>query len=405
MHIHTRFQVLAAFIMLALIPASVGVRFASSLTEKYKAVEELDAVMDNAENVHTSGRGLMYERDRAQAIVDEVMEELEGITLERSAARRNMVVASRRLKSLYEEHGFDITDEGEVYRHMRLHDAGGDAPEESLLEKIKSFFQVSLLRLRGKMPEVIHAAAPIQHPLLLVHERAKRLNEDSKNHSITYNTAIRKYNRVWKRYLEAKGGLKSARARITHVQRVTNEVQSQISALQRELARIDAQLVARLERELIEKGLMTAQPGERSDGRIRSKQAFRWPVVGRISAGFYQASYRAFFGVPHKGIDIVVPQGTPVASSADGVMYLARDGGKYGYSYVLVGHRNGLATLYGHLSSINVSTGQEVAGGTILGFSGGTPGMWGSGPMTTGAHLHFEVIANGTHISPTSVLP
>ena len=220
-----------------------------------------------------------------------------------------------------------------------------------------------------------------------------------------YQLQMQKYEQAWEEYLKARGEYDSAVNRIAEVQRVTNEVQSQITKLQRELARIDAQLVSKLERELIEKGLMNAQPGERSDGRIRSKQTFRWPTSGHISAGFMSAAYHAFFGVDHKGIDIVVPQGTPISVAADGVVYLARNGGRFGYSYVLVGHRNGVATLYGHLSQINVSSGQEIAAGQIVGLSGGIPGTHGAGPMTTGAHLHFEVIRNGVHVDPHTILP
>ena len=116
-------------------------------------------------------------------------------------------------------------------------------------------------------------------------------------------------------------------------------------------------------------------------------------------------SYRGFFGVDHQGVDIVVPQGTPVRAAADGVVFLARDGGQTGYSYVLVGHRGGTATLYGHLSQISVVTGQDINHGQVLGLSGGTPGTYGAGPMTTGAHLHLEVIQKGTHVDPLLLLP
>jgi murein DD-endopeptidase MepM/ murein hydrolase activator NlpD len=170
------------------------------------------------------------------------------------------------------------------------------------------------------------------------------------------------------------------------------------------LQRIDARLRARTERDLISKGLLGAKPGERSDGRVRGKTSFVWPLTGRISAGFYDEGYKRYFGVAHKGIDIVTRQGTPVFASSDGIVFLARYGGATGYSYVLLGHTNGYATLYGHLSAINITTGQLVSAGQQLGSSGGTPGTNGAGPMTTGAHLHFEVIQEGRHVNPLSVL-
>jgi murein DD-endopeptidase MepM/ murein hydrolase activator NlpD len=80
-------------------------------------------------------------------------------------------------------------------------------------------------------------------------------------------------------------------------------------------------------------------------------------------------------------------------------------GGEKGYSYILIVHRDGYATLYGHLSSFLVATGDQVKKGQVIGLSGATPGTHGAGPMTTGPHLHFEVIKNGKHIDPLSVLP
>lgn len=396
MHIHTRLQILAALGLLSLIPASVAYTVMGSLSEKYEVSEKVDEALDEAEHVHASGRGLVYERDRAQANVAVALETVEEIGFARSKARREMISASRALSALYAEHQFNVLDHAQVLAHIEM-----QQPEDQELSVI-----ARILRwVRGE-GDTMHASAA-QEPLLLsVHEEALQLQNDSVESAQQYQQLTEQYQEAWDAYVEARGVLSTAEARIVHVQRVTNEVQAHITALQRELARIDAQLRAKLERALIDKGLMSAQPGERSDGRIRlGKQTFRWPVSGRISAGFYSSSYKAFFGVAHKGIDIVVPQGTAVVASADGVVYLARDGGKYGYSYVLVGHRNGLATLYGHLSSINVSTGQEVAAGSVIGLSGGTPGTYGAGPMTTGAHVHFEVISNGTHINPTTVLP
>jgi murein DD-endopeptidase MepM/ murein hydrolase activator NlpD len=136
-----------------------------------------------------------------------------------------------------------------------------------------------------------------------------------------------------------------------------------------------------------------------------SAPAFVWPASGRITAGFHEPSYSDHFGIPHEAIDIAAEQGTPVLAAADGIVFLARDGGATGYSYVLIGHQDGFATLYGHLSSFAVSAGDVVAAGEVIGQSGGTPGTHGAGPMTTGPHLHFEVIQNGLHIDPRLILP
>ncbi len=132
---------------------------------------------------------------------------------------------------------------------------------------------------------------------------------------------------------------------------------------------------------------------------------FQWPVSGVITAGYLDTSYVAVFGVPHRAIDIAVPQSTPVRSIADGVVFAIHDGGRTGYSYVLIGHRNGYASLYGHVSSTLVKSGDLVTIGQIIALSGGRPGTRGAGYMTTGAHLHLEVTNNGAHVNPASVLP
>jgi murein DD-endopeptidase MepM/ murein hydrolase activator NlpD len=221
-----------------------------------------------------------------------------------------------------------------------------------------------------------------------------------------HEALLAQYTVAQKEYDTAGERLHMSAASPEEMQRTVTEVNAQIAKLQSELARIDARLRRTAERALIEKGLMSPKEGEYSGGKIVGDKArLSWPAVGRISAGFYNKSYQQFFGFPHKGIDIVVSQGSAVRAAADGVVFLSRFGGAKGYSYILIGHQGGTATLYGHLSQLSVSSGQEVHRGQVIGFSGGSPGTVGAGPMTTGAHLHFEVIQNGRHVNPQSVLP
>jgi murein DD-endopeptidase MepM/ murein hydrolase activator NlpD len=173
--------------------------------------------------------------------------------------------------------------------------------------------------------------------------------------------------------------------------------------MQAHLERIDAQITRRQERQRIARGEMDPQLNKYEEEQGYEDE-FIWPAKARITAGFLESSYLKFFGIPHKGIDIAVPQGTRIKVAADGIVYLARDAGM-GYSYVLVIHRNGYATLYGHLSRIDVKSGDSLDAGQIIGLSGATPGTPGAGLVTTGAHLHFEVTKDGKHIDPHTLLP
>ncbi len=214
---------------------------------------------------------------------------------------------------------------------------------------------------------------------------------------------LRAYHAAERLHLAAQVQLQASEEEMAEILRETAQVQEDILRMQGEMAQIEGRLRARAERELIQKGLRTAQPGRYSEHAASAD--FVWPVTGVRTAGFQDASYLSYFGVPHRGQDIAVPQGTEVAAAADGIVFLARDGGARGFSYILIGHRGGYATLYGHLSAFSVVTGQEVHQGQVIGLSGGKPGTHGAGPMTTGAHLHFEVIKNGVHVDPASVLP
>ncbi|GFE61121.1 M23 family metallopeptidase [Geobacter sp. AOG2] len=94
----------------------------------------------------------------------------------------------------------------------------------------------------------------------------------------------------------------------------------------------------------------------------------------------------------HNGIDIAVPEGTPVTPVAPGVVVYSGLRSGYGYT-VLIEHDNGMITLYGHNSRLLVAQGQAVDGGTPIALSGNTG-------RSTGPHLHFEAWQAGVNITP-----
>lgn len=106
---------------------------------------------------------------------------------------------------------------------------------------------------------------------------------------------------------------------------------------------------------------------------------------------FSTANPQVYNGSGHNAIDIGVPTGTPVQSALAGTVLATGNTdlapGCYSFGkWVMVNHANGLSTLYAHLSSINVSKGQSVGTGEVLGYSGMTG-------YATGPHLHFGVYA------------
>jgi murein DD-endopeptidase MepM/ murein hydrolase activator NlpD len=94
----------------------------------------------------------------------------------------------------------------------------------------------------------------------------------------------------------------------------------------------------------------------------------------------------------HSGVDIYAPIGSPIRASADGRVIQAGWNGGYGLS-VMIDHENGVHTLYGHLSRIELRAGQEVKRGQVIALSGSTG-------RSTGPHLHYEVHVNGAPVNP-----
>ncbi|MDY6878373.1 MAG: M23 family metallopeptidase [Chloroflexota bacterium] len=123
--------------------------------------------------------------------------------------------------------------------------------------------------------------------------------------------------------------------------------------------------------------------GARGTGR------FQWPVLGRITQGYWYG---------HRAIDIGAPTGSAVLA-ADGGFVSFAGWTDVGYGYLIViDHANGFATYYAHLSNIYVFEGQAVERGQVMGAVGSTG--WSTGP-----HLHLEVRYYNTQQNPRAYLP
>lgn len=132
-----------------------------------------------------------------------------------------------------------------------------------------------------------------------------------------------------------------------------------------------------------------------------------WPVPkNTITTYFHDPSYpfRKILG-EHPAIDIRAPYQTPLKAAADGYVARVKFDGTPSYAYIMIVHNNGFSTVYGHVSAVYVKADQYVHQGDIIGLSGALPGSPGSGPFTTGPHLHFEVRKDGIPVNPLDYLP
>lgn len=159
-----------------------------------------------------------------------------------------------------------------------------------------------------------------------------------------------------------------------------------------ESTRVDATGMPRYDRP--ETGVYHTQPKN-----VGGAQFQVFPVRGTITDSYgIRSNPFAAFGLPefHAGLDIGAPLGTPVFAAANGVVTFAGWDGGYG-NVVMIEHGNSrVSTRYGHLSQLNVTTGQVVTSGMQIGAVGSTG-------RSTGPHLHYEVRVNGSAIDPLSI--
>jgi murein DD-endopeptidase MepM/ murein hydrolase activator NlpD len=134
--------------------------------------------------------------------------------------------------------------------------------------------------------------------------------------------------------------------------------------------------------------VVTSYDGPVPEG-ARGTGRFQWPVLGRITQGFWSG---------HRAIDIGAPTGSAVLA-ADGGFVSFAGWTDVGYGYlVVIDHANGFATYYAHLSNIYVRRGQAVERGQVIGAVGNTG-------HSTGPHLHFEIRYYGQQLNPRAHLP
>jgi murein DD-endopeptidase MepM/ murein hydrolase activator NlpD len=121
--------------------------------------------------------------------------------------------------------------------------------------------------------------------------------------------------------------------------------------------------------------------------------SFRWPVRGRVIAGFGSKPN----GTQNDGINLAVPEGTPVKAADDGVVAYAGNELKGYGNLVLIRHSNGYVSAYAHASELLVKRGDTIRRGQVIAHAGQTGNV-------TSPQLHFEIRKGSTPVDPTQFL-
>jgi murein DD-endopeptidase MepM/ murein hydrolase activator NlpD len=135
------------------------------------------------------------------------------------------------------------------------------------------------------------------------------------------------------------------------------------------------------------------------DGKSAKKFLVRKPVaVGMVTSGFgWRTHPMLHISELHSGVDWGAPMGTPIFAAGNGAIEEIGVKGGYG-KYVKLRHANGYETAYGHMTAFakGLDVGSKVRQGQVIGFVGSTG-------MSTGSHVHFEIIINDRFVDPMKV--
>ncbi len=166
-----------------------------------------------------------------------------------------------------------------------------------------------------------------------------------------------------------------------------HELRGRIDALQSDVSDLESQIQAKQGGGGSGGAPVPAGPVKPGSGNMI------WPVNGPITSPFCE---RRAWEACHPGVDIGVGSGTPIRAAASGTVILAGATSGYG-NYTCISHGGALSTCYAHQSAIQVSVGQRVSQGQVIGLSGCTG-------LCFGPHLHFEVRVNGAVTNPLNYL-
>ena len=193
--------------------------------------------------------------------------------------------------------------------------------------------------------------------------------------------------------------LDKVKSDITVAQSDADAVQAEIDAQNEIIAQIQAE-EARKKAEEEKRRQEAEENGTTPDttpGDVYGGGAFVWPCPSstRVTSDYgTRLSPTQGASSNHKGLDIGASYGASIVAAADGTVSYAGYNNGMG-NYVMISHAGGKMTVYGHLTSLTVSTGQTVSRGQVIGYVGSTGN-------STGPHLHYECRLNGVRYNPMS---
>jgi murein DD-endopeptidase MepM/ murein hydrolase activator NlpD len=357
----------------------------SQLRSKISAVNEKEAVLSDQISAVTSRiRALQDDVSAARARVATIEEQLTGYKNQLARLQLVYELQTEKLELLREQQ--DVAEQRLADRLVAIYQSDDPEAVEVVLAS-RSFTdmldQLDYLRELGQQDKRI--ARQVEAAKIAARKartKTERTRVEVGRVTRAVEARANEQRAVRDRLVASQTQLASARAAKTRTLAVVESQERDLVHEEESLERESAELAAKIQ---------ASQAGASALPRASGSSGFIWPVNGTLTSTF---GWR--WGRMHEGIDIGAPGGTPIAAVASGVVIVSGWMGGYG-NLVVIDHGGGIATAYGHQSSIAVGNGQQVAQGQTIGYVGSTG-------HSTGNHLHFEVRVNGAAVDPLGYL-
>lgn len=249
------------------------------------------------------------------------------------------------------------------------------------IQKISEFDNQLLDRYKKAKKEVNNKKSQISAKL----EQLENYNQEKEIEQNAVEQLVSNKEKELKRYDQ---NINASKEEAEQYAKAIEEQENKIDQLiEEERKRIEAE-----RKQAEDKGETYVEP---SNIDLSNNNGFRWPlaVKGTITSYFGpRKSPTAGASSNHKGLDIAVPIGTPILAVAGGKVVTATYQAAAG-NYVMIYHGKDTYTAYMHASKLNVSVGDVVKQGDVVAYVGSTG-------VSTGPHLHFGFMINGSYVNP-----
>lgn len=393
-------KIISIALLIAILSISV-LSFAATAAELNEQKENLqDQIDENQEKIDTIDNevdSVLLEIEELDGEISAKEEEIE--TLNTELTNLNNEISELEAKLNEEQEKYDEQYDTLCKRLVAQYKMGNTSYLDVLLNSKSLSDFISRYYIIGKI-------ADYDTKLLDQIEEQKTTIENSKKEVETKKSEVS----------EKQAQVKTEELRLSNARANKNKYVSQLTDEQKALqAQIDKynEEMKQTERELQEIARQS-QSSSSGGGYVYTGGLLDWPcpVYSRISSYFggRNSPGGGVGSTNHKGIDIAAAGGNKIVSAESGTVIKVSNtcthnygktpstrcgcGGGYG-NYLMISHGNGLVTLYAHCSTISVSVGQTVSKGQQI----ATVGTTG---YSTGNHLHFGVLLNGTYVNPMS---